>query len=298
MRSALSLWRAGLLLVMFGACGGLNAQTAEGLVPPDAQAGARYPSDALLGEAPGPRIVPALRARADAGEACAGAALGYLQAEGVGMMRNAAEGRGAIEGAIGSGCARAHYLLALLLDTPARADAMRKELEAGAAEGDGHALNRLGTLAEVDGERNRARDLYRRARAAGNRAAVQNLLRLDRFAATAGAKEPVARLRERAKAGDAEAQYRLARRIHRGEAGPIDYVQAWQLYRQSARSGFEPAKEMMTLVLAQPGAKSSGKITAKWWARLALVDVPSDPLLRERGLRQPVVDVDPFYGMR
>jgi len=53
----------------------------------------------------------------------------------------------------------------------------------------------------------------------------------------------------------------------------------------------------MALVLAQPRAPGE-PVTAVWLANLARFDVQSDPLLRQRGLRQPVVDEDPFYDMR
>lgn len=253
-----------------------------------------------LGEAPGPALVPALQRQASAGDACAKAALGFLQAAGIGMLRSPQQGRAEIASAIERGCARAHYLSARLdeaIPSARRRARARAGLETGAALGDGHALNHLGTLIEIEGDRDRARPLYRRAQAAGNRAAAHNLARLDRLEATTTGREPIDVLRKRAESGDAEAQYRLARRIHRGESALIDYVSAWRWYRESARQGFQPAHEMMALVLSQPTAKD-GKISPKWFAQLALVDVPSDPLLRQRGLRQPVVDVDPFYDMR
>lgn len=259
-----------------------------------------FPPGPALGDAPGAALVPRLQRQAAAGDVCAPAALGYLQALGIGMLRSLEQGRAAIARAGERGCARAHYLGARVDETipsPQQRERVRAALEAGAALGDGHALNHLGTLLEIDGEREQARGYYREGQAAGNRAASHNLARLDRLDASTSEREPIDALRKRAESGDAQAQYRLARRIHRGQETLIDYVSAWRWYRESARQGFKPAQEMMALVLSQPSAKD-GKITPKWFAQLALVDVPSDPLHRQRGVRQPVVDVDPFYDMR
>lgn len=174
---------------------------------------------------------------------------------------------------------------------------VRAALEAGAALGDGHARNHLGTLLEIDHDTKAAAELYRQARSVGNRAAAQNLQRLRRLEARRDQDESIAGLERRAKEGDAEAQYRAARRFHRGLGAPIDYTAAWHWYEASARQGFKPAQDMMRLLLAQPRAPGE-PITAVWLARLAPFDVQSDPLMRQRGLRQPVVDEDPFYGMR
>lgn len=256
---------------------------------------------APLGDPPGAEQLPRWQRHAEAGHVCAQAALGYLQAQGIGMPAAPGAGRDAIALAGARGCRRAHYLLVRLDETGPRAeqrDRARAALHAGAAAGDGHALNHLGTVHEIAGDAARARTFYRDAHAAGNRAAPQNLARLRRLAELRpDEREPLDALERRARAGDAEAQYRVARRIHRGEGASIDYVAAWRWYRESARQGFKPAHEMMTFVLAQPTAKD-GKITARWFANLALVDAPSDPLLKQRGLRQPVVDEDLFYAMR
>lgn len=257
-------------------------------------------STAALGEPRGPPSLPRLRQSADRGEACERAASGYLLAQGIGMPAEPGAGRAALTDAGARGCRRANYLLARLDE--AQPSAPHRErvfaaLQAGAAAGDGHALNHLGTLAEIDGDPARARALYAQAQAAGNRAAVQNLLRLRRLSELGPEREPFDLLERRARAGDAQAQYRVARRIHRGDGASIDFVAAWHWYKESARQGFKPALEMMALLLAAPSAKE-GRISARWWASLALLDVPSDPLLRQRGLRQPIVDEDLFYGMR
>lgn len=258
-------------------------------------------STATLGDPPSPQRLPQLQRSADSGNVCAHAALGYFQALGIGMPAEPGAGRDAIAHAGERGCKRANYLLARLDETQpgaAQRDRARAALLAGTAAGDGHAMNHLATLVETDGDPARARSLYREAQAAGNRAASQNLLRLRRLAdMRPDEREPFEALERRARDGDAQAQYRIARRIHRGEGTLIDYVAAWRWYRESARRGFQPAHEMMALVLAQPSAKD-GKITPKWFASLAFIDAPSDPLLRQRGLRQPIVDEDPFYDMR
>ena len=253
-----------------------------------------------LGDPPGPERLPRLRQQADAGNLCAQAALGYLQALGIAMPATPGAGRAVVADAAARGCKRAHYLIARLEEsgpTAEHRERARSALLAGAGAGDGQALNHLGTLVEIGGDTVRARSLYREAQSAGNRAATQNLLRLRRLEEMGPEREPFEELERRARAGDAQAQYRVARRIHRGEGRAVDYVAAWHWYRESARQGFKPAHEMIALVLAQPSAKN-GKITAKWFASLAFVDVASDPMQRQRGLRQPVVDEDPFYDMR
>lgn len=264
-----------------------------------------------LGHAPTADLLPTLRRRARAGEACADAALGYLRALGIGMPVEPRDGRADVEAAADRGCARAHYLLARLDEkVPAAlrqqreglapsdvAERVRAELEKGAARNDGHALNHLGTLREIDHDPAGAATRYRQARALGNRAALQNLRRLERLSAVKTASEPLADLERRARAGDAEAQYRLARRLHRGQGAPIDYAGAWRWYQESAHRRFKPAEDMMTMVLAQPRIPGE-PVTATWLARLAPFDVPSDPVMRQRGLRQPVIDEDPFYDMR
>lgn len=253
-----------------------------------------------LGAAPAPMLLPQMRQQAEAGERCARAAVGYLLASGIGTPAAPEEGRAELVAAARAGCARAHYLLALLDEgaaTPEQRERAWAALRAGAARGDGHALNHLGTLHEIERELAEARALYRRALAAGNRAAGLNLARLQRLEALPPEREPIAALERRARAGDGEAQYRLARRIHRGDGALIDCVAAWRWYGESARRGFEAAREMMALLLAQPRRKD-GRVTDIWFAKLSLIDVPSDPLLRQRGLRQPIADEDPFYDMR
>ena len=265
---------------------------------------------AVLGKPPTAEMLPGLRKRALAGEVCAQAALGYLRALGIGMAVEPRDGRAEVERAAEQGCARAHYLLARLdekvpmalraqregLSISDAARRLRAALERGAALGDGHARNHLATLLEIDHDVKAATELYRQAQADGNRAATQNLLRLRRLEAQHDVDEPIAALERRARSGDAEAQYRLARRLHRGQGVLVDYAAAWHWYQAAARQKFKPAEDMMALVLAQPRAPGE-PVTATWWTRLAPFDVQSDPLMRQRGLRQPVVDEDPFYDM-
>ncbi len=58
-------------------------------------------------------------------------------------------------------------------------------------------------------------------------------------------KDDLASLRQRADAGDAQAQYALGDRYYRGIGVAQNYTQALFLYRKSAGQGFAPAQNQL-----------------------------------------------------
>jgi TPR repeat protein len=237
---------------------------------------------------------------AAAGHACALAAVSHLRAEGLGVERDPAVAREGLRAAQAAGCARAYYLQATLEEKsprPERRQLARERLERGAALDDGHALNLAGVHCEIDGDRQTAEGLYRRATAAGNRAARINLQRLDRYFSRRERKESLESLRTRAEAREPQAQFALAQRYHRGDGTAVDYVAAIRLYRLAAEAKYPPAVEMLNLILSRADPRRPGGIDPAWMQRLAQIELATDERGKSRGVLQPVIDDDPFYGM-
>ena len=69
----------------------------------------------------------------------------------------------------------------------------------------------------------------------------------------------------------AESSWRQARRYHRGEGIPINYVEAIRLYRKAADLGHLQAKKMLDLIFSQ--SAETGAINIFWMQRLSRVDV-------------------------
>jgi TPR repeat protein len=69
----------------------------------------------------------------------------------------------------------------------------------------------------------------------------------------------------------AESSWLLARRYHRGEGIPINYVEAIRLYRKAADLGHLQAKKMLDLIFSQ--SVETGAINIFWMQRLSRVDV-------------------------
>jgi TPR repeat protein len=239
-------------------------------------------------------------AAAAAGHACALAAASHLRAEGLGVERDPAAAREGLRAAQAAGCARAYYLQAALEEKsarPERRQLARELLERGAGLDDGHALNLAGVYREVDGDRQGAEALYRRAVAAGNRAARVNLQRLDRYFSRHERKESLESLRARVTAREPSAQFALAQRYHRGDGLAVDYVAAIRFYRLAAEAKYPPAVEMLNLILSRADPRQPGGIDPAWMQRLAYHELATDERGKSRGVLQPVVDEDPFYGM-
>ncbi len=69
----------------------------------------------------------------------------------------------------------------------------------------------------------------------------------------------------------AESSWQQARRYHRGEGIPINYVEAIRLYRKAADLGHLQAKKMQDLIFSQ--SAETGTINIFWMQRLSRVDV-------------------------
>jgi TPR repeat protein len=233
-----------------------------------------------------------------AGHACATGAWGLMLVRGWGVARDLPQARELLERSAQAGCARALYW-AWLMDAyavrPQARESALEHLARGAELGDGHALNALGIVREVDARRDEARALYTRAANAGNATARMNLARLARYFSQSIEKPSLAVLTQRAESGQAEAQYLLARRLHQGDGVAVNYVQALQWYQKSAQKGFAASREMLALVQARLGVSAAP--SAMVLADLSLIDVSSDELNKKRGVVQPIEDIDPFAGL-
>jgi TPR repeat protein len=234
---------------------------------------------------------------AQAGHACATGAWGLMLARGWGTARDLPQARELLEKSAQSGCKRAYYWSWLADEMAARPQTRERalgQLAQGADLGDGHALNALAVVREVNAQRGEARALYVRAASAGNATARTNIARLARYFSQSTEKPSLATLTQNAKAGQAQAQYLLARRFHQGDGVATNYVQALSWYQQAARNGNPAAREMLTLVQARLDNASS---PAAVLVGLSMVDINSDELNKKRGVMQPIEDTDPFAGL-
>ena len=240
----------------------------------------------------------AMKAAAEAGHACAAGARGLMLARGWGVPRDVVAARERVHESAAGGCVRAPYwawLVSRDSGRPTAPSTTRDPLNAGAALGDGHALNALGALEEAEGQRDDARALYQRAAALGNLTAVQNLARLQRHASRHGERAELAELVRQADQGDAQAMYLLARRLHEGDGVAVNAVEALRRYQRAAQLGHAAAREMVDLIHARIGPR--GVLRPATLAELSRVELRSDELNKTRGLTQPLEDDDPFAGL-
>jgi TPR repeat protein len=228
-----------------------------------------------------------------------------MHARGWGVRRDLPQARELIERSIQAGCARA-YFWGWLVDESAPNPRSRQRalssLGQGADHKDGHALNALAVLSEIDERRDEARQLYLRAANAGNATARLNLARLAKYFAQSSEKPRLASLQQRAQAGDAQAQYQLARRLHQGDGVSPNYVQALKWYTQSAAGGNAASLEMLQLVQAKVGNATPvngnvGSMNVAVMGDLAFVDLARDEFNKRRGISQPIEDTDPFAAL-
>jgi uncharacterized protein len=234
---------------------------------------------------------------AQAGHACATGAWGLMLVRGWGVSRDLPQARDLLERSAQAGCKRSYYWSWLADELAARPQTRERalaKLMQGADLGDGHALNALAVVREIDGQRDDARKLYLRAANAGNATARTNLARLARFFSQSTEKPTVASLSQRAEAGEPQAQYLLARRLHQGDGTSVNFVQALKWYQLSAQKGNPAAREMLALLQAR---LANGTAPATVLANLSMVEVNSDELNKKRGVTQPIEDTDPFAGI-
>jgi uncharacterized protein len=133
---------------------------------------------------------------------------------------------------------------------------------------------------------------------------------LDYFRAaaprSAAAAANVALMTDRARAADANAAgsatpaaetLAQARRNHRGEGQPANFVEAIRLYRLAQSQGSLEAKKMLELIFSRPGA--NGAVDIAWMQELAFVNLSKDVLALDsttlrRALRR---DPTPLYDL-
>ncbi|MBD5371374.1 MAG: sel1 repeat family protein [Bacteroides sp.] len=90
--------------------------------------------------------------------------------------------------------------------------------------------------------------------------------------ATPDPREALARMAERAEAGDAEAQYRLSLLHERGfDSIPADSVRARSLLERSARGGYLPAQNLLGFTLIREGEPDLG---LQWIERAGMAGDP------------------------
>lgn len=238
-----------------------------------------------------------------AGHACASGALGLMHARGWGIHRDVSQARELIERSIQSGCIRAFYWSWLADESapnPSARERARSNLAQGADRNDGHSLNALGVLREVDGQRDEARQLYLRAANAGNATARLNLSRLARYFSQSSEKASISSLQQRAQNGEALAQYQLARRFHQGDSVSANYLLALKWYEQSASKGNPAAREMLQLIQARLGHTASSHFNGaglSMMSDLAYVELAQDEINKKRGISQPIEDTDPLAAL-
>ena len=242
------------------------------------------------------QILDFIQIAAQAGHACATGAVGLALARGWAAERDLPQARELLERSAQAGCKRAYYWSWLTDELAARPQIRARAmtlLTQGADAGDGHALNALAVVREIEGQRDEARKLYARAAGAGNATARTNLARLARYFSRSTEKPKTASLSQRAEAGDPQAQFQLARRFHQGDGVPADYVTALKWYQQAAGKAHPAAREMLALIQVRLG---HGDSPGRAFTSLALIDLKNDELNKQRGVTQPIEDVDPLVG--
>lgn len=238
-----------------------------------------------------------------AGHACATGAFGLMHARGWGVARDIAQARALLDRSIQAGCARAYFwnwLADEYAPNPKARERARTSLEEGASRSEGHSLNALAVLTEVDGQRSEARKLYLRAADAGNSTARMNLARLARYFSQTTEKLSMSSLQLRATSGEVQAQYQLARRLHQGDGISPDYAQALKWYQLAGSKGYPAAQEMLQLVQARLGSVALAKtqpLNLAMMSDLAFVDLANDEANKRRGITQPIEDIDPFTSL-
>lgn len=198
------------------------------------------------------------------------ALLAVAAANGWGQPRDTAKARSLLQGLQEQGYARAYCLQAELdarLPGGAQQRRVRALLAEGAQLGDAACLNAHAATLEQEGYAEAARAAYEQAAAKGHAAASVNLARLKAQAdeATQRRNESAAQfpalasLLQSAERGDAQAQFDLARRFHRGVQAPHDLAAAFYWYSQAAQH-LSAAREVFSLIVAQSPGLAQGEL--------------------------------------
>jgi TPR repeat protein len=232
------------------------------------------------------------------GEPRAYLALGYMHSEGIGTARNMGLGRDFLEQALAADLPRAYTLLATIeqaLPPSKRREEPIQLLRLGLQANDGPCGNALGVAYEAKGQPIEAERAYREAERLGSKAATQNIARLVLIRDRSN-RSSMAKLSDRARLGDADAQYELAVRFHRGDGIPVNYGDAIRYYERAGAAGNAAAKRVMVLIASRPSA--TGDINVAWMQELASgLSVPGGDETRVTSHSPPVFDANPLVGL-
>jgi TPR repeat protein len=196
------------------------------------------------------------------------ALLASAAANGWGQSRDAARARALVHALQQQGFARAYCLQAewdARLPGGAQQRSVRALQAQGAEQGDAVCLNAHAAALEEEGHVEAARAAYTKAAEQGHANAAANLARVNDLMEQAKLRRDqtllptLSKLQTQAEQGNAQAQYDLARRLHRGAQAPKDLAQAFYWYSQAARS-MPQAREVFGLIVAHSPALQYGEI--------------------------------------
>jgi TPR repeat protein len=255
-----------------------------------------------LGVAASPADAAEWFERADAlGEPLAAAGLAWCEIEGCRTGLNPAAARRWINQLRAIDLPRAQYLQ-WLMDTrlaplqlarpgePAPAASADRQLLLNAARGGNiHARIELGMERMAANRPAEALEQFRAVASRSSAASANVALLSEQLRSTRSARAPVAAAETLAR----------ARRNHRGEGQPANFVEAIRLYRLAQSQGSAEARKMLELIFSRPGP--DGQVDITWMQQLAYVnlsgDVPGlDSSTSRRGLRReptPLFDLVP-----
>ncbi len=167
--------------------------------------------------------------------------------------------------------------------------------ECGAAMGDPLATHRLATVRERARAYEEANSLYAKSHADGLLIADVNTRRLERAEAEMMSEFALNQVKRRARQGDVNALFDLARANHRGWHMPVNINSALLFYQRAARRGHQQAAQIAQLMLLN--REHNQRLDYAWIARLAWLE----PSSRSREwqpspARQSIVqELDPLW---
>jgi uncharacterized protein len=229
-------------------------------------------------------------------DARAMAALAMAHANGWGVPRDISRARDMLQALQRIQFSRASCMLAEV-DSRMPGGAMQQRtralLQEGAAQNDSFCLNLLGIAYELDGAVSQAHDAYKAAAAAGSAAGNRNLQRMQ--TRLVSAQNSMVELLMQAEAGNPQAQFDLARRLHRGVGMPRDFAGALRWYREAAFT-HPQAREILSLILQENQGAETGDLDAETMQKLSML--PAIASVAQPASRQPPVrEADVLIGL-
>lgn len=221
-------------------------------------------------------------------------AMAVMQANGWGVPRDLAHARGMLQALEQVGFGRAYCVQAELdARLPGGAQLRRNKalIAEGARLGDAYCQNMLGATLELDGDFDAAQQAYEAAAAQASATAQRNLARLAQR--SQGQQNSLLELQERAEAGNPQAQFDLARRLHRGIGVPRDYAAALKWYGEAAKQ-LPQAREVLQVILQQNA--DPNHLDPLVMQRLSNLPVVADVAMPVM-VRSPLRDPDALAGL-